>query len=253
MTRLVAVLLIAGACQTREAPKEAPPTPPVAPVGPVPTPDAPQAAEPTEVQKDMRAHFAAVVDLQKAIVRGKLDDARGHARFVVAHEEPVIEGGAAYAADMKRAAEAVIAAPDLPTAGSQAAVLGRTCSRCHEATSAVIAFAWEPQPELDGSLRTQMQRHQWAAARLWEGLVGPSDEMWTQGSEALAAAELDALAAARGIARGDVQSLAAHVRTLATRAKTTTDHAARATLYGDLLSTCAGCHQLVRPTPVPGP
>lgn len=28
---------------------------------------------------------------------------------------------------------------------------------------------------------------------------------------------------------------------------------ARATLYGELLSTCAGCHQLVRPAPVPGP
>ncbi len=31
------------------------------------------------------------------------------------------------------------------------------------------------------------------------------------------------------------------------------DHDARATLYGELLSTCAGCHQLVRQNPVPGP
>lgn len=250
MIRIIALLFIVGACQTREPTRETKETPP-SPVEPEIVPDATAASDPKAVQQEMRAHFAAVVELQRAIVRGRLDDARERARFVVAHDEPAIEGGAAFVADMKRAAEAVIAAPDLPTAGSQAAVLGRTCSRCHEAMNAVIAFAWEPQPELDGSLRAQMHRHQWAAARLWEGLVGPSDEMWTQGTDALAAAELDALTAARGIARGDVQTLAEHVRSLANRAKTTADHAERAKLYGDLLSTCAGCHQLVRPAPVP--
>jgi mono/diheme cytochrome c family protein len=69
----------------------------------------------------------------------------------------------------------------------------------------------------------------------------------------LATAKLDAQAAAGGAPRGDVVALAAKVRELARRATKLTDQDARAELYGELLSTCAGCHQLVRPRPVPGP
>lgn len=252
MIRVAASLVIVAACQTREAPPAPPPSPPVGESVPNIPPPLPRVdAAPVEVREHMRAHFGAVADVERAITRGLLDRAREDARYIVEHDEPSGAAGAPFVAEMKRAAQAVIDAKDLPTAGASAAVLGRACSRCHEATTAVIAFAWEPQPEPDGTLRVQMQRHQWAAARLWEGLVGPSDEMWTQGSEALAAAELDALAAARGVARGDVQALAGHVRELATRAKTLRSGDERAALYGDLLSTCAGCHQLVRPAPAP--
>jgi len=44
--------------------------------------------------------------------------------------------------------------------------------------------------EGDSSLQLQMRRHQWAAARLWEGLIGPSNEMWSQGTGFLATTEL---------------------------------------------------------------
>ncbi|MGE0403616.1 MAG: hypothetical protein AB7T06_43320 [Kofleriaceae bacterium] len=245
----VTAFLLAG-CQVKEAPPEpAPITEPSPPT--ITEPDEPR--EPATVKEHMKSHFAAVVAVERAIVRGRLADAREGARALLAHDEPAIEGGAPFVADMNDAAAALIAAPDLPTAGTFAAALGRTCSRCHEATRAVIAFAWEPQPDPAPSLRVQMQRHQWAAARLWEGLVGPSDEMWRQGTEALAATELDALAAGRGVARGDVDALAAQVRELARSAATAGDGDARAALYGRLLSTCAGCHQLVRPEPVDAP
>ncbi len=251
----IAALLIATGCQSREAP---PPTPTPTPM-PVPTPTRALDAAPspdadtTAVRQVMQAHFTLAVDVQRAITRGHLDAARESARALIAYDAPDIEGGAPFVADMKQAATALVAAKDLPSAGTLAAVLGRTCSRCHEATNAVIAFAWEPQPDPDPSLRIQMQRHQWAAARLWEGVVGPSDEMWNQGVDALAAADIDALVAARGVDRGDTKALAKHVHELAARAKQTTDPGARAQLYGDLLSTCAGCHQLLRPAPVPDP
>jgi hypothetical protein len=245
----IATVVVMG-CQTKQEAPTAAPEPPAATSDGAPiavTVD----ATPATVQQQMTRHFATVVDVQRAIMRGHLDKARDSARLLVAYEEPAIEGGAPFVAEMRRAAEALIAANDLPTAAVASAGLGRTCSRCHEATSAVIAFAWEPEPEPDPSLRVQMLRHQWAAARLWEGLVGPSNEMWIQGSEALATAKLDLLAAGRGVARGDLEALATNVHVLAERAKTTTDHGARATLYGALLSTCAGCHQLVRPGPAP--
>jgi mono/diheme cytochrome c family protein len=60
-------------------------------------------------------------------------------------------------------------------------------------------------------------------------------------------------AAAGPTPRGDVAALAARVRELATKAATLEEQDDRAALYGELLSTCAGCHALVRPAPVPGP
>ena len=250
MTRSVhiAALLIVAGCQTREAPPPQPtPTPTPAPardaaVDAAPSPD----ADTTTVRQEMQAHFTLVVDVQRAITRGHLDAARESARALLAYDAPDIEGGAPFVADMKQAATALVAAKDLPTAGTLAAVLGRTCSRCHEATNAVIAFAWEPQPEPDPSLRVQMQRHQWAAARLWEGLIGPSDEMWNQGAAALTATHLDQIAAQTKAGATDVAPFAATVRTLARRAGTTTDEDARAILYGDLLKACASCHRVAR-------
>ena len=154
---------------------------------------------------------------------------------------------------MRRAARELTSARDLPSAGVLAAQLGRACSRCHEAQTAVVTFAWEPAPDDAPALVTQMKRHQWAAARLWEGLVGPSDELWRQGATALSTMRLDTVAASGGTSRGDVPALAARVRELAIRATTLTEQDGRASLYGELLSTCAGCHTLVRPAAVPDP
>jgi len=214
-------------------------------------PAAPADAE--GLKAHMRRHFAAVSELQRAIARGHLDEARELARWLASHDEPMPAAWAPAIEEMHVAARAVATARDLPTAASLAARLGRACSACHEAHHAVVTFAWEPPPDDGPALAAQMKRHQWAAARLWDGLVGPSDELWAEGTRVLATAHLDAVQAAHGVARGDVPALAARVRELAKRAGSITDHDARATLYGELLSTCAGCHQLVRPGPVPGP
>ena len=139
------------------------------------------------------------------------------------------------------------AAPDLPAAGALTGRLGRACSRCHEAHGAIVTFAWEPPPDEAPTLAAQMKRHQWAAARLWEGLVGPSEEMWTDGTQTLAGIRLDLAAVTGDTPRGDLAALAGKVRELASRARAVANHDARATLYGELMSTCAGCHQIARP------
>jgi cytochrome c553 len=203
----------------------------------------------------MDEHFAAVSDLQRAIARGHLDQAKEDARWIVEHDEPTqLAEWRPFVDDMKQAARAVGAAPDLPSAAALAAQLGRACSRCHEKTSAVVSFGWEVAPADEPGLQPQMKRHQWAAARLWEGLVGPSDDVWREGATVLAATKLDVLATmGSGAPRGDLPALATRVRELAITAEKTDDGDARAKLYGELLSTCAGCHALVRPNPVPGP
>jgi hypothetical protein len=211
------------------------------------------AAGTAAIKRHMKEHFAAASELQRAIARGHLADARGQAQWLIDHDEPALDGWQPFVDEMRAAARAVVQAADLPAAGALASRLGRACSRCHEARAAVVTFAWEPPADDAPALQVQMKRHQWAAARLWEGLVGPSDEMWGEGTGVLATARLDTALVTGGAPRGDVAALAAKVRELAGRARTVTGHDERATLYGELLSTCAGCHQLVRPNPVPGP
>jgi len=258
--RYLATLTLAAvavtACRSDEPAKSTPP-----PVGsgtqtPVRSIDAmPAAPADAQTLRDhMREHFSAVSEMQRAIARGHLPEAKRLAAWVANHDEALLEGWQPFVDDLHAAARDVAAANDLPTAGSVAARLGRACSRCHEARTAVVSFVWEPAPDDEATLQSQMKRHQWAAARLWDGLVGPSDVLWMEGAGVLATARLDAVKAAGGDAgRGDVAALAARVRALATKAAKVKDHDERATLYGELLSTCAGCHVLVRPQPVPGP
>ncbi len=212
-------------------------------------------ADASTLKEHMREHFAAVSDLQRAIARGHLDAAKQDARWIMEHDEPQqLADWAPFVAEMKQAARDVTAAPDLPSAAAVASRLGRACSRCHEQTHAIVTFAWEEPPADAPGLQAQMRRHQWAAARLWQGLVGPSDDMWREGALVLASTQLDAFAATGSSApRGDISALAKRVRELATTASKTENQDARATTFGELLSTCAGCHVLVRPSPVPGP
>jgi cytochrome c553 len=58
--------------------------------------------------------------------------------------------------------------------------------------------------------------------------------------------KLDAALISGGLPRGDVSALAGKVREITGRAAALTDQDERRTLYGELLSTCAGCHALVR-------
>lgn len=249
--RAIAIVLVLAACSSRREPAPTPAPPQAGSSAPVtPAAPAPITASDATIREHMRAHFAAISELQRAIVRGRLDEARREAQWLVDHDEGMLAEWKPRVDEMRTAAREVVAAPDLPTAAVLAAGLGRACSRCHQERTATIAFAWSIPPPEAPDLATQMQRHQWAAARLWEGLVGPSDEMWNQGAAVLAETQLDTVAAG-GSGRGDVPALAARVRELAKRAAAEADLDGRARLYGELLSTCAGCHALVRPTPAP--
>ncbi len=248
MTRtpwLVAISLVA--CREEATPAPTPPPPPVVTAPAVAPADAPDGET---LKQHMWKHFTAISALQRAIARGHLDEAKELATWIATHAEAPQEGWQPYLDQLHGAALEVAGAKDLPTAASLAVHLVRACSKCHEARDAVVSFAWELPPDDGPALQVQMKRHQWAAARLWDGLVGPSDTLWNEGAGVLATAQLDTVQAAGGATRGDVNALASHVRELALRAVKLQDSDARAQLYGDLLSTCAGCHQIVRPNPV---
>jgi cytochrome c553 len=218
-----------------------------APVAPVAPPDA-------SLRDHMDQHLGVVQRLQEAVVRGRLDEARASARWIAEHPEHLeLADAAARVAEMRATAQALVDAPDLREVASQLASLGRVCARCHEERGAITTFAWEPEPPDGDALTAQMRRHQWASARLWEGVIGPSDGPWRDGAKAMARMRLDVGALAAGPHGALVREASTRVRSLASQAAGLEDNDARANLYREMLEACVACHQAVRPTPAPMP
>ena len=91
-----------------------------------------------------------------------------------------------------------------------------------------------------------MLGHQWAAAQMWQGLIGPSDERWRAGAHALTQAPLHIVAAAvTPNSELDIDDIA-RVRLYARRAEAAGSQDARGDIFGALLATCAHCHAVLR-------
>ncbi|HVV81450.1 MAG TPA: hypothetical protein VHE35_00175 [Kofleriaceae bacterium] len=264
MTRTftLALLVLAIGCRSNAdepaaAPPPAPPrvTPPApGPPGPMPIDSGlPGAPVVPPLREHMDEHFGAATRLEQAIVRGELDDARDAATYLATHaEHPELDDWQPYVEQMQAAAGRVKAAPDLASAAALVGDVGLQCSSCHSVRAAIVTFPWEPVPDTDATVATRMRRHQWAAARLWEGLIGPSDDLWELGAEVMADNELESLVTARMALDHDARDLISSVQLLARKAPSATTAEARASLYDDLLPVCAGCHQLVRDRATPG-
>ena len=88
-----------------------------------------------------------------------------------------------------------------------------------------------------------MVRHIWAADRMWEGLVGPSEEAWLAGAEALsetgpALAEAFRASLPAGVLAGFLEE----VNALANQAITSNERGERPGIYGRILDACHRCH-----------
>ena len=228
-TTLLALICIAGCDAAAKAPPQDLPT------------------KVREVRDRMHARLAATRQIERAIAFGDLDAAHREAGTVAKLDEPdLLPAWRPYVDQIRASARQIEQAQGLVAAAKTSALLGRRCAQCHEATGAKIVFAKEAPPPAGPKLPSHMASHQWATARLWEGLVGPSNERWLEGARALAQAPLAI------VAEGDlppdlaVGDDVARIRLLATRAQQAKAQDDRAELYGDLLATCARCHAKIR-------
>jgi cytochrome c553 len=141
------------------------------------------------------------------------------------------------------------------TPGEGARALSRSamwCGQCHLAAGVTAGVDDSPPPAGDGVL-PHMLRHRWMVDRLWEGLIGPSDEAWARGAAALVAeAALLPSATPHGEHRGyAVDVMSRYVHEAGEAAAEAKDPSARAKVLGDLLATCADCHDESRRQPCP--
>jgi len=188
----------------------------------------------------MHKRFEASERMQQAIALGHLEQARSEARLIDQLKEPdALPAWREHIDRIREAARKVSTAEDTVAAARSSAFLGRQCARCHEAGATRVAFAKLP----DGKPTTQMASHGWAAARMWEGLIGPDDNRWLLGARQLADAKITITAEDGSLGIADDAS---RVKLLAKRAVKLQTQDERSLLYGDLLATCAHCHFVIR-------
>ena len=201
----------------------------------------------------MRAHYQRVADIRLAIIQGDLQRAKVIARIVA-------EGGdatglpasaAMYITEMRDHAREVADANDVTVAALGTARMAGACGNCHRATHGGPHYSVVGRPEQGaGPLSAAMERHYWAADRMWEGLIGPTDSAWAAGALALADLpnyQRQIRASPRDSA--DVQALAQQLHQVAVRASLASADNAREEVYGEFLATCATCHQITHGGP----
>jgi hypothetical protein len=197
------------------------------------------------VRASMHGHDRHGDAMRDAMVRGDLDGAKAEAKVLA---EMRVAGPTSglfrhLLAAMKDAAARAAGASDLRSASYDVAIVAKTCGDCHQMFGRPGTIVGQPAAPAPG-VHASMQRHQWAAEQLWEGLVVPSDEEWSAGGLALADAPLapEALTPRKSPVP-NVEELAQTVHDLGRKAAAVDRVDARADLYGQMLGTCADCHK----------
>jgi len=193
-----------------------------------------------KVREQMWAHFEAARSLQQAITQGRLADARELAGWLATKAEPRTP-------ELVAAAQKIQDAPDLKAAAAMTGTLASACGSCHEASKASPVFAIPKEPADGPSIDAQMQRHQWAAARLWEGVIGPNDDAWFFGVRVMETGKIDLRWTTNAPPNTAAVAYAEALRNLAKQAQNVEGTTARAAFYGEMLHTCASCHAIARP------
>ncbi|MCA9712563.1 MAG: hypothetical protein KDK70_42435 [Myxococcales bacterium] len=203
--------------------------------------DAP--AVPSALVEQMHQRLALVSRIQQATIRGDMARAKAAATELAAvlHTDAP-ESFRPFLRAIDGELEVLAQADDLRTVGGAVARVGLGCGRCHEAGAVAIPLPEPPTPQPSADLPASMQVHRWAADRMWEGLVVPSDDRWIRGSTMfIAIPGCPEATPAEPDAKAD-PSPCTHAQSLARRGHVTRSLEGRAAIYGRLLSTCAECH-----------
>lgn len=188
----------------------------------------------------MDGHWTQADQMRAALLFGDLDGSRESARWLAEHaEHPALPKGVlSPVEDMRAFARSVLRADIVADAARCTSEMAGACGRCHRASGTTVPVQENTMPASGLEPARHMLRHKWAADRMWEGLVAPSDRMWELGATALIEEPLFA---------GDdaeVQALARKIHGLGATARgQPADH--RPGIYARLVATCAECHALM--------
>jgi cytochrome c553 len=200
-------------------------------------------------RREMQTHYQRVGEVQSALIHGNLSPAQDAARWLAEHDEEagLPEAGTPWLTAMRAEARGVAAATAIEPASSAAGRMAKVCGDCHRAVSRGPRIVVPERPsEGPSAMGSHAVQHQWAADRLWDGLIGPSDSSWNVGARDLAQQPI--YQADVGMRTGhflQAEEMAQRVVELGRRAGTTQDGYERAAIYGEFLASCASCHRMV--------
>jgi len=201
----------------------------------------------TPTQVHMFAHFDRAEELHDALVMGDLERARTSANWIATHQERRVFTGesARHQEAMRAFAEQVQSSDQLPDASQAAAQMGEACGNCHRENEVEPGFLMGTVPPRGNGAKAEMALHIWASERMWEGLLGPGDQAWRSGSEALRSGWLDTQElVVDPDDRPQIRILIRQVYDLGEEAASASDSHHRAEIYGEFLNTCTECHRL---------
>lgn len=232
MRALFIAAILATSCGRSDAGRDDPPRQP---------PEPARFDHPAMVGFHMRRQLDDLRKVERLLIAGKLADARERAApLIQTAPDPGMARWQREVDDVTEAARALVGAPSIDEACRREARLAGTCASCHLSTQAPPRFAVPVVfPPDEPTLAARMARHQWAADRLWEGVVGPSEPRWRSGLDVLANTPLPfpRLTDAPQLA----SQLQAFARTAIAQGATDSleDRTHR---YGEMLVMCAACH-----------
>jgi cytochrome c553 len=218
-------------------------------------PSTPPVAAP-DIATHMGYHFAAANDARDSVIRGDASRALSSLSWLATHHEDAKAAPPSWKPYLEQLQQAALAARDADSLGDAArgvAALAAACGACHSAHSAGPRLAPHNTAQADAGgkpayafdLDPTMHQHAWAAQRLWEGLIAPSEAAFSEGMAALR--DLD-------VNREPADNLRTHLARIRALGAPTTeprDPDWRAVLYAHAITECGGCHQAFAVDPGP--
>ena len=192
------------------------------------------------LSEHMADHYARATQVQTAVINANLAAAKVAAAWLADH--PVAANFPENALDeMRTAARVVVDAENIFDAARGTGRIGAACGHCHELMNIRTGLESNTAYSLGSSLPKRMSRHLWAADRMWEGLIGNSDEAWVAGAEMLLEAPLSG-EDITGAEQPVIDYIGKQIHELASKARLADQREDRAELYGEFMARCASCH-----------
>jgi cytochrome c553 len=206
-----------------------------------------QAADRQNVVALMHAQLGDIEALRHSVIRGDLDGLVEPAR-ALAESRPLAglpPQAERFYQELRTLAGQAASTTSLEKAGAVTAGMMNTCGRCHAEAGAKVALTPPERPATDRAEAPGMRDHNWAAEMMALGLLGPADDLWERGARALSAMPLKpAVADLDQTTSSQIAAREKQLHELATRAGQTAAGAGRSAVYGEVLATCGGCHDL---------
>jgi cytochrome c553 len=196
----------------------------------------------------MQQHFASVMKLHEAVIRGDLKAARTEARAIADRPAPLDlpKAAAPYVVSMQQAAARAADAEELEDVAASTAAMLATCGDCHRAVGTMPAPSLPASPAVGGVVG-HMLAHKAAVDLMVQGLTVPSTSSWNQGAEQLQSAPLRRSQMPKDPKlTNEILEHEKRVHALADRAAAAPDVRSRIFVYSELIQSCASCHTLHR-------